>query len=282
MKVAAQHPPRRTALATSLAVTVSCASSSVYFHRFDAHEQNGAFYLPFDRAVVTNFYGDDGKPCAAATAAVLGWEAERNDSKCSHDTHYDGVSPAELTLRWTGVVPNDGDFEIETFDNGLRVWVDAASRGGWNTDSIADVTIFLHAQSDHCSLTWMDSVAHVASFGPEMRDTYYGGFKEVPTLRLVNCQAGDPLEVRVGLVAQANRGYVEVDAFGFRAANASDANHVIGLVARKPGEGVTAMQAICSQIQGGMCTHVEIVQDNLHGGARGHPEPGVTNMQPRR
>jgi hypothetical protein len=267
-------------LAVAGLLCLSCASGQQTAHRFDAREQREAFYLPFDRALTTSFYGMDGKPCGAAKASVLGWEAERSDATCSHDTLYDGVHDAELTLRWAAVVPEDGDFEIETFDNGLRVWVDVVSRGGWTTDSIADVNVMLQARSEHCSLTWMEPVAHVASFGPEVRDTHYGGFKEVPPLRLVSCKAGDALEVRVGLIAKSNRGRIEVDSFGFRAATAYDANRVVGLVARKPGEGVTAMQGTCSRVEGGICTHVEIIQDDLHGGARGHPPPGITNMRP--
>jgi len=258
----------------------ACASAPQRVHPFDPREQKEAFYLPFDRPLTTSFYGVDGKPCAAAKANVLGWEAEHDDATCSHDTLYDGIHDAELTLRWAGVVPKDGDFEIETFDNGLRVWVDVVSRGGWNSDSLADVNLVLQARSEHCSLTWMDSVAHVASFGPEVRDARYGGFKEVPTLRLVNCKGGDPLEVRVALVGQANRGPIEVDSFCFRAASSHDASRVIGLVARKPGEGVSGMQSTCSRIQGCMCTHVEVIGDDLHGGARGHPPPSTTGMRP--
>lgn len=269
---------KATLAATVLAV--SCATAASRPHPFSATEQKEAFYLPFDRALVTSFFGIDGKPCAAAKANVLGWEAEKSDATCSHDTLYDGVHDAELTLRFAGVVPKDGDFEIDTFDNGLRVWVDVATRGGWNSDSIADVNLVLQARSEHCSLTWMDSVAHVASFGPEVRDTHYGGSKEVPTLRLVQCKGGDALEVRIGLVAEATRGRIEVDSFGFRAATASDASRVVGLIARKPGEGVSAMQATCSRITGGICTHVEVIQDDLHGGARGHPPPSTTGMRP--
>ncbi|HEY2029992.1 MAG TPA: hypothetical protein VGH20_12380 [Myxococcales bacterium] len=260
-------------------LATACASSGARGHPFNVHEQQEAFYLPFDRPSVTGFYGMDGKPCVAAKSGVL-WEAEQTDATCSHDTLYDGIHDAELMLRWKGVIPKDGDFEIETFDNGLRVWVDVASRGGWNSDSSADVTVVLEARSEHCSLTWMDSVAHVASFGPEVRDRHYGGFREVPTLRLVSCKAGDPLEVRVGLVAKANRGRIEVDSFGFRAGNAYDASRVVGLVARKPGEGVSAMQTTCSRVEGGICTHTEIIQTDLHGGARGHPPPTPANIHP--
>jgi hypothetical protein len=261
-------------------VCVACAQGSAGTLRLA--EKNDAAFLPFDSSGATHFTAAGGKACGPVGASfrLLGWESDSADPVCTHDTMHEGVATATLDLRWKGTIPKDGEFDLTSFENGPRIWIEAVSRGAWSRESFADVSIVAEARSEHCSLSWTEPLAHAVTYGPELRATPYGGYKEVPPLRLSGCKAGDALELHVGLVADSNRGRIDVDSFGFRASSTYDADRIFGLVYRGPTPvAAPAAAQACSPSQGQLCTRVEVQPDSLsNSGDRGHPPP---TMLPR-
>jgi hypothetical protein len=268
---------------TLLALALACAACAHGNPRSDAQlaEKKDATFLAFDSSGATRFTAASGKPCGPVGSSfrLLGWESDSSDPACSHDTMYEGVATATLDLRWKGTIPKDGEFDLTSFENGLRVWVEVVSRGAWSRESFADAKVVAEARSEHCSLSWTEPLAHAATYGPELRATPYGGYKEVPPLRLSGCKAGDALELHVDLVADVTRGHVDVDSFGFRGSSKHDADRIFGLVYRGPTPVTVTGAQTCSPAQGQLCSRVEVAPDNLsNSGDRGHPPP---TMMPR-
>ena len=61
------------------------------------------------------------------------------------------------------------------------------------------------------------------------RQAEFSGWSEIPDTHLAGCKAGDPLEVRLRLAGDSNRGRIEVDAFGFSAVAADELNRIFGV-----------------------------------------------------
>jgi hypothetical protein len=254
----------RVELALAFAL-LSCTAATNGITNPEYKEKDAATWLSFADSRATSFTAADGRACAPVGGkfTVLGWESDHSEPACSHDTHYEGVTTATLELAWKGTIPRDGDFDLDTFDNGLQVWLDVVARGTWVGDSLASARVLVEGRADHCGLTWTDPIAHVATFGREIREAPYGGYRQVPPLRLFNCKGGEAVDVHVVLVADVTRGRVDVDSFGFRAASPYEADHVFGLVYREPGAPIITQAQPCSDWDGKFCTHTVLVNDNL-------------------
>ena len=263
---------------------LSCASTTTDLTNPEYKEKDLATWLSFAGSRATSFTAADGTACAPVGRkfTLLGWESDHKEPACSHDTLYEGVKTATLDLAWKGEIPRNGDFDLSSFDNGMQLWVDVVGRGTWVGDSVADARVVIEARSSHCGFTWNDPVAHVATFGPETREAPYGGYRQLPPLRLFHCQQGDPIEVHVAFTAQVSRGRVDVDSFGFHAASVYEADHVLGLVYREPGSPVAAYAAQCSNWDGTFCTHAVLVNDGLGPMISGRAEAPGTMARPHR
>ena len=87
----------------------------------------------------------------------------------------------------------------------------------------------LDATSPHCSGRWSTDLARTAVTRAEARARDFDGWTEIPDVHLFGCKAGEPIDVRVKLVADSNRGRIEVDAFGFSTLNDDELNRVFGV-----------------------------------------------------
>jgi hypothetical protein len=203
----------------------------------DAHRPK-ALYLDFAGTNASGFVNPDGKACPPskgthASWSMLGWKSDdRELPACTHDTLYDGQQPAALELSWSGQVPGDGDYELNTFGYTVSTTGQVVCRGTWHADTHAAASLVIEANSAHCSQSWSLPLAAVSSFGPESRAVPFYGYKEIPPLLLPGCKAGEALRVRARLVGEVNRGRVDVDSFGFFPGSYSDAHQLFGLVLR--------------------------------------------------
>jgi hypothetical protein len=220
-------------------------------------------YLSYRNFSAISFVDPNGKSCRPLPIEpekneMLGWVSPDLADKaiCSHDTLYEGVGPAELTLSWSATIPRDGSYELNSFGYFMDVAGTAISRGAWVGDTFATAKLIVDARSPHCSTSWSTPVAAALVSGPFVRAANFGGPQTIPALPLENCKAGDILEVRTRLVADVNRGRVDVESFGFSVPVQSEADHIFGLFPLKPGSQVET-DSKCTQWVGSFCNERE-------------------------
>ncbi len=199
-----------------------------------ARDETGVSPLPYDASLAERFVAPDGAPCLGYGGHVkdnlIGWEAPNpDDSACSHDTLYDGLKPAVLELRWRTEVPADGNYDLVALGYSVGAWGRVVSRGSHYGDYFAKAEVVIDARSAHCTATWAKQLALAEVTGPADRQANFAGYLELPDLQVSNCHAHEPLEVRLRLVGEANRGRVDVDWFGFSAVSDGEVNHIFGL-----------------------------------------------------
>jgi hypothetical protein len=229
---------RRTLLIGCLAAcTATCSHRSdiTWLQPKQDEDRPKIPYLTFMGSNIVGFTDADGRSCRPfaghqAARGMLGWKSDGGDAACSHDTQYEGVGTATLELRWNGRIPSDGAYELNTFGYTVMTRGEVVCRGGWTLEAMAVANLVVEASSPHCSLFWSTPLATAMSFGPETRATPFTGYKEIPPLQLGNCKAGEVLDVRTRLIADANRGRIDVDSFGFQLMSDLDARQLFGLV----------------------------------------------------
>jgi hypothetical protein len=197
-------------------------------------DERGVSPLPYASSAAERFVAPDGAPCGGYGGHVkdnlIGWEAPNpDDSACSHDTLYDGLKPAVLELRWHAEVPADGSYDLVVLGYSVGAWGRVVSRGSHYGDYFARAEVVVDASSAHCTASWAKQLALAQVTGPADRQANFSGYVELPDLVVSNCRAHEPLDVRVRLVGEANRGRVDVDWFGFSAVNDAEVNHIFGL-----------------------------------------------------
>jgi len=251
--------PSRFAAGIFLALAFACAHSEEnWVTPLSGSARPSVPYLRFAGAKVSGFTDTDGKSCQSFPASqlqrgVVGWTTTGDDAACTHDTQYEGLAPAILELRFTGEVPADGNFELDTFKYTVKTRGEVVARGGWVGDAFAVAGLIVEVRSAHCGLAWSMPIATEASYGPQLRAREFHGYKEIPPLFLSGCKAGDALDVRMRLWASSNRGRVDVEAFGFEPWSDFDATRLFGLVQKAPGEVSKLKVEPCRKWVGDFC-----------------------------
>ncbi len=225
--------PHRFRLAL-LALALSCAGPRPLRVRpVAARDLRDVVFLSFEAARVEGFFDAQGRSCPPFNGAILdffaGWQSHDPDPICDHDTFADGAHAAALELRWHGVVPADGALELISGGYAVGAWGRAVARGSHYGDYFAWARVVLEVESPHCRGGWSSPVARAAVTGIFSRQAEFSGWSEIPDVPLPGCKRGDPLEVRLRLAGDANRGRIEVDAFGFSAVTADELNRIFGV-----------------------------------------------------
>jgi hypothetical protein len=205
----------------------------------------GVVFLPWSSSAVESFFDKEGKLCARFDGQVrdyfAGWQSsDPSEPACDHDTFDDGLHTAILELRWHGNVPTDGDWDVISGGFSVGAWGRVQARGSYYGDFVARAQVVLDATSAHCSAQWSSSLAKAAVTRAEALARDFTGWTEIPDLHLSGCKAGDPIDVRIRLVGDSNRGRIEVDAFGFSTLNNDELNRIFGV---RRGSGSTAAAA---------------------------------------
>lgn len=224
----------RLAAGALAATLLACASQ----RRIDirppkAADLSGATLLSWVGPSARGFYDARGRPCPAlgpgVADAFVGWWAEEDDQACWHDTVDTKVRPGVLELRWRGVVPADGSYEVVSAGYAVRAWGTVVARGSYAGQFWAGAHLVVEATSPRCSATWSAELVTAKVALPMQREGSFGGWTELSGVHLAGCRAGDELEVRVQLVARANHGSVAVDSFGFSVPSDRELGRMFGL-----------------------------------------------------
>lgn len=198
-----------------------------------ARDLEGVVFVPYASSQVEGFFDPQGRPCPRYDGAIVdffaGWQSHDRDPICDHDTFDDGAHPASLELRWRGAMPADGAVDLISGGYAIGAWGRVVARGSHYGNYFAWAQVVLEVESAHCRGSWSAQVAKAAVTGIFSRQTEFSGWSEIPDLHLAGCKAGDALEVRLRLGGEANRGRLEVDAFGFSAVAKDELNRMFGL-----------------------------------------------------
>jgi hypothetical protein len=213
---------------------LGCAHPRPMQVRPSIRDERGVSLLAYASSAAERFAAPDGAPCAGYGGHVkdnlIGWEAPNpDDAACSHDTFYDGIRPAVLELRWQVEVPADGNYDVVVLGYAVGAWGRVVCRGSHHGDYFAKAEVVIDATSAHCKASWAKQLAQAKVVGPSDRQTNFSGYVELPDLAMSDCRAHEPLEVRVRLVGESNRGRVDVDWFGFSAVSDGEVDHIFGL-----------------------------------------------------
>jgi hypothetical protein len=238
-------------------LALACAEKRAAPVRFLDAKRDGVQFLSYKSATSSSFVDPKGKPCESA-GSMLGWESPPNasDPICTHDTLYDGLNPATLEMRWTGTVPKDGAYELDTFGAGLEVGGTVVTRGSWFGDSFSTAKLVVEVRSPHCSVSWSMPIASAFAQGPFTRAAPFASTQTIPPLSLPDCKAGDALDVRAMLVGHANRGHIDIESFGFPAARGPEADRIFGVLPLKDADAVSKDHK-CTTWQGNFCVEAE-------------------------
>ena len=138
--------------------------------------------------------------------------------------------PRKVPAFWSyTAIPADGAWELIGGGFAVGAWGRVQARGSYYGDFVARARVVLEATSPHCRAEWSADLAKAAVTGVYARARDFTGWTEIPDLRLDGCKAGEPIDVRVRLVADSNRGRIEVDAFGFSTLNNDELNRIFGV-----------------------------------------------------
>jgi len=202
-------------------------------------ERNVAF-LPFVSSAVDRFSDAQGRPCPRFAGHVhnnlLGWESpDAEDAACTHDTWADGLPPGVLEMHWRSEIAQDGSYDLVTLGYSVGAWGRVVGRGAHYGDSFSLAKLVVEARSPHCEASWSLELALAKVSGPQTRQADFSGWVEIPELLMKGCKAHDPVDVRLRLIGEANRGRIDVDWFGFSALADDEVNRIFGLRPRAEG-----------------------------------------------
>ncbi|MGZ6124082.1 MAG: hypothetical protein ACXWLR_03925 [Myxococcales bacterium] len=197
-------------------------------------DERGVTFLPFASSSVERFSDADGQPCATFAGHVydnlLGWEARNaDDAACTHDTLYEGTRAGTLEMRWSATLPADGSYDLVALGYSVGAWGRVVSRGSYYGDYWARAQVVIEASSPHCAVSWSADLAQAKVTGPQDRMAAFSGWLEIPELAMRGCKANEPIDVRLRLVGEANRGKIEVDWFGFSAVSDDEVHRIFGV-----------------------------------------------------
>lgn len=228
--------PVRAALFLALAATMlSCAPRPRRaLVRPAARDERGVTFLPFASSSVERFSDAEGRPCAKFAGHVrdnlLGWEGpSADDPACTHDTLYEGTRPGTLEMHWRATLPADGSYDLVALGYSIGAWGRVVSRGSYYGDYWARAQVVIEASSPHCAASWSADLAQAKVTGPQDRMAAFSGWLEIPDLAIRGCRANEPIDVRLRLVGEANRGKIDVDWFGFSAISDEEVHRIFGV-----------------------------------------------------
>ena len=214
---------------------LSCARPNRIYvrpHDESTKDLTGVSFLSYSHSTVEGFYDGKGRLCAPFTGHVrdyfAGWWAEGDDAICYHGTLESGLQPATLEMRWKSIVPADGNYNVLSTGYAVGTWGDVMARGSYFGDYWAWARVNLEVHSPHCHDSRSFDLARAALTLPAERSASFSGWVEIPDIWVAGCKAGDPLEVRVRLVGQSNRGHIAVTGFGFWAAKDEELDRMFG------------------------------------------------------
>lgn len=215
-------------------LVLACGPSKVRIRPPKERDLTGVVFLPYASSSVESFFDKDGKLCRRFDGKVreyfAGWESDQQgEPACDHDTFDDGLHTALLELVWHGNIPTDGAWDVISGGFSIDARGRVQARGSYYGDFFARAQVVLDATSPHCSGRWSTDLARTAVTRAEARARDFDGWTEIPDVHLFGCKAGEPIDVRVKLVADSNRGRIEVDAFGFSTLNDDELNRVFGV-----------------------------------------------------
>lgn len=223
----------RAFAAALLALGLACNPRLTRTRPADSRDLQGVIFMPFSSSQVEGFFDAKGRPCAPFRGEIhqsfAGWQSPDQDPICDHDTLDDGANAATLELRWLGSVPADGAYDLISGGYAVGAWGRVTSRGSYYGDYFAQVRLVLEVRSRHCRVERSFDLAKAQVAGFDVRAAEFKGWLTIPDTRLAGCARGDPLEVRLRLVGDANRGRIEVDAFGFSVASAGELDRMFGV-----------------------------------------------------
>lgn len=224
-----------------LVLACACAQRRVRIRPVQQRDLSGVVFLPFAASEVKGFYDANGRPCPPFRGEIReyfsGWQSGDGETACDHDTFDDGLRPASLELGWHGSVPADGAYDVISGGYAVGAWGRVKARASYHGDYFAQAQVVLEVRSPHCRADWSFQLALAKITGLDTRVAEFTGWVAIPDTRIAGCVHGDPIDVRLRLVGDANRGRIEVDAFGFSTAAASELNEMFGL---KPAPAVAA------------------------------------------
>jgi hypothetical protein len=199
-----------------------------------ARDDKGVSFLPFASSRVERFSDQEGRPCPAFGGRVrnnvLGWESgNEDDPACTHDSLSEGTRAGLLEMHWRSELPEDGSYDLITLGYSVGAWGRVLTRGSYYGDYYARASVVIEASSPHCVATWSSDLAIAKVSGREDRGAAFSGWLEIPDIAIAGCKAHEPIEVRLRLVGDVNRGKVDVDWFGFSAVEDNEVNRIFGI-----------------------------------------------------
>jgi hypothetical protein len=219
-----------------LALLVCCARPRrIYVRPYEenARDLSGVSFLSYASSRVDGFYDRKGRSCAPFAGHVreyfAGWWADDDDPICFHGTLESGLQPAMLEMSWRGVVPADGNYDVLSAGYAIGSWGQVMARGSYFGDFWAWARVDVAVESPNCRGSRSFNLARAAISLLAERTADFSGWVQVPDIWVAGCKGGDPLEVRVQLVGQSNRGHIAVDGFGFWAAKDEELNQMFGI-----------------------------------------------------
>ncbi len=223
------------AWAALVMVLLACATSARRVPiRPVARDERGVSFLPFASSRVERFSDQEGRPCPEVVGRVrnnlIGWESENpDDPACTHDTMFEGTRPGLLEMRWRSELPQDGSYDLVTLGYSVGAWGRVTTRGSYYGDYYARASVVVEASSPSCAAKWSSELALAQVNGWWHRIAAFSGWLEIPDIGISGCKAHEPIEVRLRLVGDVNRGKVDVDWFGFSAIQDDEVNRIFGI-----------------------------------------------------
>lgn len=217
----------------ALLLLAACAAPAVRPPAADRSLDPATARLRFERLGSRHFASRSGTPCSAIqappAAGHLGWMSENDDPACLYDTVDARVEPGWLELVFAGTVPADGDHRLVQ----SRIRLTAAGRVQARSSAFceyhASARAELLATSPSCQGRWSGLLGRAQVSGGSERGQSFAGSVVLGEVALRGCRAGERVELRVRLLAESNRGSVDVDWFGFTLAEAAEADAIFGL-----------------------------------------------------
>src|SRR5712692_5640938 len=228
----------RVAGTALLALGIACAGPRrIRIRPSESRDLRGVVFMPFASSRTEAFSDPEGRPCPGFSGEIrdffAGWQSRSEDPACDHDTYDDSTREGALELRWHGTVPADGAWDVISGGYSVGAWGRVRVRGSYYGNFFAIARLVLDARTPHCRAEWSSDLATAKITGTIPRGAEFSGWVAIPDTRIAGCRKDDPLDVRLRLVADSNRGRIEVDAFGFSVAEAGELNTMFGI---KPAE----------------------------------------------